>query len=61
MENLIKLSERKGAGVKASFKRFLYLEIDREQPLSIILGHRGTGKTHIAFTMDAKRRKGDLS
>lgn len=45
MERLIKLSQRKTDSVKMGFKRFLYAEIDWNQPLTIIIGHRGAGKT----------------
>ena len=45
MERLIKLSQRKTKAVKTEFKRFLYTEIDWSQPLVIIKGHRGAGKT----------------
>lgn len=45
MERLIKLSQRKTDSVKMGFKRFLYTEIDWNQPLTIIIGHRGAGKT----------------
>src|SRR6056297_1474664 len=45
MERLIKLSQRKTDTVKTDFKRFLYTEIDWRQPLTIIIGHRGAGKT----------------
>jgi uncharacterized protein len=45
MERLIKLSQKKAKAVKTEFKRFLYSEIDWSQPLVLIKGHRGTGKT----------------
>lgn len=45
MERLLKLSERKISMVNTTFKRYLFSEIDWEQSLSIIKGHRGTGKT----------------
>jgi len=45
MERLIKLSQRKTRAVKTEFKRFLYSEIDWSQPLVLIKGHRGAGKT----------------
>lgn len=45
MERLIKLSQRKTDALKAETKRFLYNEIDWNQPLIIIKGHRGAGKT----------------
>ncbi|MBN1986298.1 MAG: AAA family ATPase [Prolixibacteraceae bacterium] len=45
MERLIKISQRKTVTVKTDFKRFLYTEIDGNQPLTIITGHRGAGKT----------------
>ena len=47
MERLIKLSQRKTKLVKTEFKRFLYDEIDWNQPLVLIKGHRGAGKTTI--------------
>lgn len=45
MERLISLSNRKAKAVRTRFKRFLYSEIDWSQPLVIIKGHRGAGKT----------------
>ncbi len=45
MERLIKLSQRKTEALKVETKRFLYNEIDWEQPLTIINGYRGAGKT----------------
>ncbi len=45
MERLIKLSQKKAKAVKTEFKRFLYSEIDWSQPLVLIKGYRGTGKT----------------
>jgi predicted AAA+ superfamily ATPase len=45
MDRLIKLSQRKTKAVKTTFKRFLYSEIDWDQPLVLIKGHRGAGKT----------------
>lgn len=45
MERLIKLSLRKSSDVKTKFKRFLYDNLDWNQPLTIIKGYRGTGKT----------------
>ncbi len=45
MERLIKLSQRKTKAVRTEFKRFLYAEVDWSQPLVIIKGHRGAGKT----------------
>ncbi len=45
MERLIKLSQRKTDSAKSGFKRFLYKEIDWNQPLTIIIGSRGSGKT----------------
>lgn len=45
MERLIKLSKRKIREVKTGFKRFLYSEIDWNQPLILMKGHRGAGKT----------------
>lgn len=45
MERLVKLSQRKINATKAVFKRFLYSEIDWNQPLIIIKGYRGSGKT----------------
>ncbi len=45
MERLVKLSKRKTDTLKAEKKRFLYNEIDWHQPLIIIKGHRGAGKT----------------
>jgi predicted AAA+ superfamily ATPase len=45
MERLIKSSQRKTDAAKMGFKRFLYTEIDWNQPLTVILGHRGAGKT----------------
>ena len=45
MERLIKLSQKKTKAVKTEFRRFLYSEIDWGQPLVLIKGHRGAGKT----------------
>lgn len=45
MERLIKLSQNKTNAVKTEFRRFLYSEIDWSQPLVLIKGHRGAGKT----------------
>lgn len=45
MERLLKLSERKTKDVKSDFKRFLFDEIDWNQPLILIKGYRGSGKT----------------
>ncbi|MFV0344774.1 MAG: ATP-binding protein [Bacteroidales bacterium] len=47
MERLIKLSVKKASTVSTHFQRYLYADIDWEQALSLILGHRGTGKTTI--------------
>jgi len=45
MERLIKLSQRKTEALRVETKRFLYNEIDWNQPLTIINGYRGAGKT----------------
>jgi uncharacterized protein len=45
MERLVKLSKRKTDDVKTDFQRFIYKEIDWDQRLIIIKGHRGAGKT----------------
>ena len=45
MEKLKKLSEKKIGLIKSGFQRFLTETIDWRQPLILIKGHRGTGKT----------------
>ena len=45
MERLIKLSQRRVKAVDTGFHRYLYTSIQWEQPLSIIKGARGAGKT----------------
>ncbi|MFC3416332.1 ATP-binding protein [Algoriphagus hitonicola] len=45
MEKLLLLSQRKVAGIKLDFQRFLLDEIDWSNRLIGILGARGTGKT----------------
>jgi uncharacterized protein len=45
MERLIDISKRKVKDQKASFKRFLFNEIDWNLKLIMVLGPRGTGKT----------------
>lgn len=50
MERLIKKSERKVSGVKSTHKRYLCAEINWEDRLILLLGHRGTGKNNFTFT-----------
>lgn len=45
MERLIKISEKRQKNVGTGFYRYLFDEIDWDQPLSLIKGARGTGKT----------------
>ncbi len=45
MERLLKLSGRKYRIALPPFKRYLFLQIEWNQRLILILGHRGTGKT----------------
>jgi predicted AAA+ superfamily ATPase len=45
MDRFIKLLEKKSLATSKSHKRFLFEQIDWGQRLSIILGHRGSGKT----------------
>lgn len=56
MEKLLKLSDKKAAGVPKEFKRFLHSEIDWNQQLIVILGQRGTGKTTFLLQMLHKNR-----
>ena len=59
MERLIKLSQKKINIVKTGFKRFLYREIDWDQPLILIKGYRGTGKTTLLL-QHAKELSGKI-
>ncbi|NLO02108.1 MAG: ATP-binding protein [Bacteroidales bacterium] len=59
MERLIKLSQKKINIVKTGFKRFLYSEIDWDQPLILIKGYRGTGKTTLLL-QQAKELSGKI-
>lgn len=45
MERLVKISEKRIKNVGTGFYRYLFHEIDWDQPLSLIKGARGTGKT----------------
>ncbi len=45
MEYLINKSNKKTQHTKTEFKRYLFSKIDWQQRLTLILGHRGTGKT----------------
>lgn len=45
MDRLIKISEKRKNAVATGFQRYLYHEIDWGQPLSLVKGARGTGKT----------------
>ncbi len=45
MKRLIKLSENRIRSSQPKFKRYLFNEIDWEQNLNLVKGHRGTGKT----------------
>ena len=45
MKRLVRLSIQKSKLLKTGFKRFLFKEVDRNQRLIMILGHRGAGKT----------------
>lgn len=45
MERLLRISEKRKQNVSTVFKRYLYHEIDWNQPFCLIKGARGTGKT----------------
>ena len=45
MEHFIRKSERKKSEVSIDFERYLSREIDWNQRLILLLGHRGVGKT----------------
>jgi uncharacterized protein len=45
MELLIKKSEQKAQAQRGKYRRYLYHEIQWEQKLVLLLGHRGVGKT----------------
>lgn len=60
MERLIKISKKRIGNVSSDFTRYLYNEIDWGQPLSIITGARGTGKTTLLLQRAKKEKKASI-
>jgi len=60
MERLIKKSERKVSGVKSTHKRYLCAEINWEDRLILLLGHRGTGKTTLLLQHLYSKKNGSI-
>ncbi|AFL85899.1 putative ATPase (AAA+ superfamily) [Belliella baltica DSM 15883] len=56
MERLIKTSEKTIKGFNQGFKRYLIDQVDWDQRLILILGHRGVGKTTLLLQQMQKRQ-----
>ena len=57
MQKLIVISERRSNQLKQQYKRFLFHEIDWNQKLIVLLGHRGVGKTTMLLQTMQQREK----